>query len=1310
MVRLLPVIAGLTAPLSLSFAQAPVVTDVSATSAEHPGTVTIQGSDFGAVILASFDQVPATVLSESSTQITLQPQVGDPGFLDLTLVMATGTVEAPDSAKRWPALSATESGLGGSVDVVLENGEVGSHALAFSTGLLSAPIPLGPGIHFGVLVDPGATFGELGVFPVPGTGTHSSSFPIGSDPALLGLPVHLQSFAGQGAPTHDFSFSNSATVVIGASVPPTGLSYPLNPASYPVGQAIVPNIPTLSGWGQTFSVAPTLPLGLVLNPSNGTISGTPLVAAGSTDFAITASNPAGSTATILTLEVLGSGFRIELGGNAFDQYLPHQTLDPFTGQVVDLLSIAQLETQLASGAALLPNIVWPTSAILPDGSPGNHYVVVEFSEAIDIASVLDDSIGGGATSHLTGAITITGVDPTTGAVVLIPGQPFVDGRTYDSTISGTTLALETWVVADPADVDGDGILVEPVAVGGATPGVGFPGTESVGFTAALDALGANTFVYVFDTDGLLASHAVAPIGLQIRVSISTAVRSVAGDALAENGVMTLTVGPDNLTPEVQVFGALPAITPGGGDLNVDPETNITVQFTETVDLTSVGSVGSSLPPTLSSAAELTIGLPSTTMPQLFTVRPASVFDLSRIVLDPVAAFPGDGPPFFGCDDLNTVTETIFAGAVRDLDGNLNSKAASTFFSTGEGQGIVNAPVAPDTIYVGRSGATPSLSVVDLNGFGGGTGFPTYDILCPVGPDQSDYPNNPNVALQGAALIPPLSAGTCPINGGSDGVFTLTKDSNLNDALLRGAIGSVDDMALGWPLDVVFSNATGTCGTGGGNLCAHSSLQAFRPKIGGPNTLVPASLSDVPLISVTGRGNPISWAPSPNPPQIVLPELCGSPQILGQEPTSVDNTLVNLLVPGPNPLGNPAICLPPTSLLSPEQNAFFAGPSLPTASIGLCSQFTMRQQVGHFLYVVDRSAGQLLVLNSNRFTVLDRIDLPDPTRLAMSPNLDFVAVTNRAANSVSFVDIDPSSTNFHQVVKTTSVGSLPYGIAWETGNEDILVCNEGDGSVSVLSAFSFTLRKTLTNLLTDPFEVVTTPRQNGFGLNRNVYYAWILNRSGTISLFESGPDGVSGWGYDDVIGVTPFVMKNPQAIAADPLVFEGGAVVAHEDPLVPVTGAPSGILGAAVARIVLTASVHAPQPIDPTLPPHMRDLDFLVQGSIAAPLLTGVPTDIAFDNQRNFGSLPNYATAFSAGVPLVMNGKSLVKPIPGTSTIENANEPQFMFLAVPNSTEGPGVVQVFEALTNNPVDTNPFVPGVQSIAAPGATVLMDYFRQ
>jgi len=98
--------------------------------------------------------------------------------------------------------------------------------------------------------------------------------------------------------------------------------------------------------------------------------------------------------------------------------------------------------------------------------------------------------------------------------------------------------------------------------------------------------------------------------------------------------------------------------------------------------------------------------------------------------------------------------------------------------------VVNAPVAPDAIYVGRLGAIPGLSVIDLNGFGQGTGDPTFDFTYQTFPEgNSNFPNNPNVKLQGVLMRPPLFPGTSTLDGGSAGVFTLARNSALQDLVL-----------------------------------------------------------------------------------------------------------------------------------------------------------------------------------------------------------------------------------------------------------------------------------------------------------------------------------------------------------------------------------------------------------------------------------------------------------------------------------------------------------------------------------------------
>ncbi|MCI0634505.1 MAG: hypothetical protein L0206_11415, partial [Actinobacteria bacterium] len=703
-------------------------------------------------------------------------------------------------------------------------------------------------------------------------------------------------------------------------------------------------------------------------------------------------------------------------------------------------------------------------------------------------------------------------------------------------------------------------------------------------------------------------------------------------------------------PEVALKKAgVPRIVPGNGQEGVDPRTDVVIEFTEPMQLLTVGVLDDGSLPALSAAVELRYGPASAAVSVPFTVRPPSVFDLATLLLDPVYDLPGARAIPGGCPDFATIEVRVHAGALADLVANHGARDRTTSFRTAIGQGLVNAPVTPDTIYIARAGARPGISVIDLNGFGASTGSPLYNPAHPIIEGNSNFPNNPNVALTGAIMIPPLVPGTCSFDGGSAGVFTLTKDSSLEDVLTGSLLESAGDMALGHALDIAFNNgAPDGCQSGGGNLCASTGLKLARLAPGGPNTLVPAPPNVLPLKIVIGGENLASWAPHPNPPPLVFPPLCQSPLIQGLEPTSVLTArpppeglgLNNLLVPGPFPLGIPEIDLPPQSMLSLEQNAFFEGPGTPQPMINACPSYSMRQQIGQFLYIVDRAADEVVVLNSNRFFVLDRVAVPDPTSLAMSPNLDLLAISSAETDQVLFLDVDPLSATFHEIVLTTAVGDEPSGIAWETGNEDIFVCC--DGSVHVLSAFTLGVRKVLTEGLDRPIEVALTPRQTTFGFLRGVYFAYILDANGTVSVFESGPSGINGFGFDEIIGTLPFPFFQPRTIQADVTDLNSGFFVAHENPL-GLDGLPTGEAGGALTRVGIGGGTVGIIPLVPGEKPHIRALEWEVRDALGESSgLSGVPVDIAFDDQRNLSALTNFSTSFSAGQPLSVNGKSLVK--------------------------------------------------------------------
>jgi hypothetical protein len=999
-----------------------------------------------------------------------------------------------------------------------------------------------------------------------------------------------------------------------------------------------------------------------------------------------------------------SVFRLDASGNPTQTAIPIRTNDDLTDNVTALNPV-------------LPVTQYPTEAIVPSGLAGNHFMYAQFDKDLDIDSVLDSSPGAQSSGGITGAITLVALDPATNQASAIPVRVFVNGFTYSGVPTGDppVLPLQHWVRLN--ETTG---LPEVLDVDGATPGTGFPGTLGSEFSGSINLISPTTIVFVADSDANLATFETFPENREIKMKITTSVRSKNGRPLSRQALAATTVGSDLLRPEVSTTPPplnTPVISPGNGQTDVDPMTSVRIEFTEPIQPLSLGPLPSNHAPIQSSTVSISFGPASALVNVPFSVLPVSVFDLSTYDLTPAFNFPGEGPDDFQCGLFNVVTVTVNPGRFIDLAPapNTNLVGATTSFETGEGPGLVNAPVTPDTIYIGRTGAIPGVSVLDLNGFGQGTGNPHFDQQNPV-PGDSNFPNNPNVRLQGSLVRPPLQPGNCTINGGSAGVFTLAKDSSLNDMIVRPPIlTSVGDMMIGHGLDGTFNNGPAPfgCQSGGGNLCAFDGKKLINPNVNG-NTMIPFQTGQTNGVISPGAENLVCWAPHPNPPPLIFPPLCISPFVGGQEPTSTDTTilgLTNLLGPG-DYFGQPLLGIPPSGLLTPEQNNYFEGPSLPQPTIPPCNPFMIRQQIGHYLYVIDRGRREVVILNSNRMTVIDRIPTQDPTTLGMSPNLNLLAVVNQTANLVSFIDIDPLSSTFHQIVQETIVGDRPRGVAWDPGNEDILVCNETESTVSVISAASLTVRKVVRSQLNLPFDVAITPRQIGWGFLRNVYFGYVLNRNGRVAVFESGPNTVNGWGYDDIIGIAPGTFRNPKAIQPDLVDLRSGVWIAHEGPIDIATD-EAGPLGVpAVSKLVIESGIFGQLPLNFTslLIPQFRDLFLGVQVSIGPPQLSGIPVDLAFDDLRNLTGMTNVTSFFSAGAPIPINGKGLVRVLPNGAYVNNS-EPRYLFVAVPSPTIGTGVVDVVRIDQGFVrIDTDPYNVGIQSVPATSCTVVTDYFRQ
>jgi uncharacterized protein (TIGR03118 family) len=112
---------------------------------------------------------------------------------------------------------------------------------------------------------------------------------------ILGLGIAVLAACGGGG---DGGYGGGVT----PPVAPSGLSY-ASPTTANVGVAMTALSPTVTGTVASYAVAPALPAGVALNPTNGVIGGTPTATAAVATYTVTASNATGSATFGLSLKV-----------------------------------------------------------------------------------------------------------------------------------------------------------------------------------------------------------------------------------------------------------------------------------------------------------------------------------------------------------------------------------------------------------------------------------------------------------------------------------------------------------------------------------------------------------------------------------------------------------------------------------------------------------------------------------------------------------------------------------------------------------------------------------------------------------------------------------------------------------------------------------------------------------------------------------------------------------------------------------------------------------------------------------------------
>ena len=200
-----------------AFAPGIVLDAIALDQAADEETLAIRGEKLDTVTEVLVGGVAQPIVGQSATELVLRPARRAPGFADLTLTGTSGEVTLPGGFESLPSLRARSGGLGGTLEVELENGTGGAYLLLYALDLRARPFVLrSPPTWYALLLDlaPGRS-GQLEVNAFDAGGRAVRSFALPDDPALVDLPFHLQAWCRRGLVgprsfSYSYSFSNVA--------------------------------------------------------------------------------------------------------------------------------------------------------------------------------------------------------------------------------------------------------------------------------------------------------------------------------------------------------------------------------------------------------------------------------------------------------------------------------------------------------------------------------------------------------------------------------------------------------------------------------------------------------------------------------------------------------------------------------------------------------------------------------------------------------------------------------------------------------------------------------------------------------------------------------------------------------------------------------------------------------------------------------------------------------------------------------------------------------------------------------------------
>ena len=312
-------------PAGLTFSTTNGEISGTPTAISSSTTYTVTASNTGGSATASLsitvnDVIPSTILYSGSpytltkdTAMTTATPTANGGTITswsispslpagLAFSVSTGAISGtPTAISSSATYTVTASNTGGSatttISIVVNDAPPSSVTYGVSTLTLTKNVTM-------TTITPTSSGGAVTSWSV------SPTLPIGlifdtSTGAISGTPTGINASATYTITASNAGGSDSTTLVIAVNdVSPSSVIY--TPNSFTLGKdsAMTSVTPTASGGAITsWSISPTLPAGLSLDSSTGTISGTPTSITSSATYTVTASNSGGSATATVTIEV-----------------------------------------------------------------------------------------------------------------------------------------------------------------------------------------------------------------------------------------------------------------------------------------------------------------------------------------------------------------------------------------------------------------------------------------------------------------------------------------------------------------------------------------------------------------------------------------------------------------------------------------------------------------------------------------------------------------------------------------------------------------------------------------------------------------------------------------------------------------------------------------------------------------------------------------------------------------------------------------------------------------------------------------------